>query len=123
MFEQGVKFTFSASHKLDRLPRDHRCAGLHGHTYTVTIFVKGEDLDEDGFLLSADNMDWFGNMLREKFDGKHLNDVMHISSLTTPDNLAAHFFNCAKDVYGDIVDGCRVSDSPNTYSEYRKSHE
>lgn len=46
MFELSVESTFSAAHQVKGYPGD--CAGLHGHTYRVTVNVKVKKLDELG---------------------------------------------------------------------------
>lgn len=36
------EFSFDAAHYLPNLPDDHKCRGLHGHTYRVKISIEGE---------------------------------------------------------------------------------
>jgi len=53
------QYQFDAAHALTNLPYDSPCKRLHGHTYTVTVYVTGEiDLSkiktptsEDQFML------------------------------------------------------------------------
>lgn len=35
-------FKFDAAHSLPHLPASHKCSKLHGHTYSVTVYVTGE---------------------------------------------------------------------------------
>ena len=35
------KFSFDSAHYLPNLPSDHKCRRMHGHTFYVTLFVKG----------------------------------------------------------------------------------
>ncbi|MGH8897377.1 MAG: 6-pyruvoyl trahydropterin synthase family protein [Egibacteraceae bacterium] len=37
MFRIGKSFTFDAAHHLPGLSEGHKCARLHGHTYTVMV--------------------------------------------------------------------------------------
>ena len=45
------QFTFDAAHYLPKLPDDHKCRQMHGHTYYLTIFIEGEVLKEQGWIL------------------------------------------------------------------------
>lgn len=35
MYRIGKRFMFEAAHHLPDLPEGHKCARLHGHSYTV----------------------------------------------------------------------------------------
>lgn len=39
MYRIGKLFRFEAAHHLSDLPEGHKCARLHGHSYTVEISV------------------------------------------------------------------------------------
>ena len=45
------QFTFDAAHYLPKVPDDHKCRQMHGHTYHLTIFIEGEVLKEQGWIL------------------------------------------------------------------------
>jgi 6-pyruvoyltetrahydropterin/6-carboxytetrahydropterin synthase len=42
MYTISKEFNFSASHQLLGLIKDHPCGRIHGHNYTLKIFLKGE---------------------------------------------------------------------------------
>ena len=44
-------FQFEAAHSLPKLPRDHKCHRLHGHSFKVDIVVAGERNPELGWLV------------------------------------------------------------------------
>ncbi len=46
IFEVSIETHFSAAHALRGYPGD--CARLHGHNWTVRVFVRCRELDETG---------------------------------------------------------------------------
>lgn len=36
------EFVFEAAHRLPHVPEGHKCARLHGHSFTAQIYVSGE---------------------------------------------------------------------------------
>ena len=44
MYVIGKTFSFAAAHFLTCVPPSHKCARLHGHTYTVTVELAAEHL-------------------------------------------------------------------------------
>jgi len=50
MFKITKEFTFSASHQLFGLTKDHPCARLHGHNYVVEIELSSKELNSHGFV-------------------------------------------------------------------------
>lgn len=117
LFAIAKRFEFSASHQLDYLPSEHKCSRLHGHNYAVTVELQGP-LDQRDFVLDYGDLAPFKNMLNEKFDHRHLNDVL--SCKTTAENIAKWLYDWAKEKWPQVV-AVRVSETPNTWAEYRDS--
>ncbi|TFF34587.1 6-carboxytetrahydropterin synthase QueD [Mucilaginibacter psychrotolerans] len=44
-------FTFDAAHFLPHVPAGHKCKNLHGHTYHLTIYIAGELLEKEGWII------------------------------------------------------------------------
>ena len=44
-------FTFESAHRLPNLPSTHKCSRLHGHTFQVRLYVKGQVTGEQGWLM------------------------------------------------------------------------
>ena len=68
-------FEFSASHRLDGLPKSHPCSHLHGHNYTIRVILEGQ-VTEPGFVLDYRRLGVFKTWLDGELDHRHLNDVM-----------------------------------------------
>lgn len=80
-------FTFDAAHRLDRLPPDHMCNRMHGHTYQVELVLVGP-VDDNGFVVDyADIATAFKEAIHSKVDHRTLNDVPGLEVPTT-ENLA-----------------------------------
>lgn len=118
-FTIAKEFAFSASHQLGHLVKDdHPCKRLHGHNYTVTMILEGEDTNADGFVQDYRELDPVKKWIDAELDHQHLNDVLHSSLSTTAENLAKHLFDTWRPTYPALA-AVRVSETPKTYSEYR----
>lgn len=67
-------FTFDSAHCLTTLPEAHKCHNLHGHTYRVTLIVRGP-VDEHGFVVDYSVLAAAWQPLHEILDHRFLNDV------------------------------------------------
>ncbi|HWN72058.1 MAG TPA: 6-carboxytetrahydropterin synthase, partial [Haliangium sp.] len=67
-------FTFDAAHRLDRLPPEHKCHRMHGHTYRVELILSGHVAD-NGFLLDYADIAEMWAPLHELLDHRILNEV------------------------------------------------
>lgn len=124
------EFKFDASHTLQGLPAGHKCLRLHGHTYTVVLFVTGI-LDSIGMIADYAEIEEVWRPLHELLDHRHLNDVPGLDNPTT-ENLAWWIFKRihevpinSRRVTNDHFDGVlaatvtrvRVYESSSTYCE------
>lgn len=81
------EFTFEAAHLLPRLPEDHKCRRLHGHSYTVRICVEG-DLDPQlGWVVDFGDIKKAYLPIREQLDHYYLNDIEGLEN-PTAENIA-----------------------------------
>lgn len=77
------EFTFEAAHRLPNVPPGHKCERLHGHSFRVKIYVKGEIDEHRGWLMDfADIRDAF-EPLRLKLDHYYLNDIPGLENPTS----------------------------------------
>src|SRR5262249_21088716 len=96
-------------HVLDGVPADHPCARLHGHNWTVTLYLAAEEVDARGFVVDFFDLTPFRRMLDERFDHRHLNDVVDFSP--TSENLARHLHDAARADWPEGR-GCAGSEPP-----------
>jgi len=77
------EFSFEAAHRLPRVPPDHKCARLHGHSFKCEVAVRGEvDPTTGWFIDYADITDAF-EPLRQKLDHYYLNEIDGLENATS----------------------------------------
>ena len=57
MFRLKRKYEFHAARKLTALQENHPCGELHGHTFTITIKVSGNQLTKEGWIMDFNDID------------------------------------------------------------------
>ena len=77
MFEQRYKFHFEAAHQLARNVNDqeHPYAHVHGHSFEVLLILRGEALNEKGWLTDFGVVRAAADEMRELLDHRYLNDI------------------------------------------------
>lgn len=85
------RFTFDAAHRLDRLPPDHKCHRMHGHTYQVEFILNGEIDPTTGFVVDYADIHAMWEPIFETIDHRVLNDIPGLEVPST-ENLAAWMF-------------------------------
>ena len=76
------QFTFDAAHFLPNVPEQHKCRRLHGHTYHLTIFVKGELLANEGWVLDFGDLKEKVKPVIDLVDHAYLNDIAGLENPT-----------------------------------------
>lgn len=107
MYQVHKRLEVSASHKL-KLSYESKCENLHGHNWIIDIYIRGEELNQDGMLMDFTHIK---RDIQDKLDHKNLNDVL-------PFNPTAE--NMAKWIH-DQLDGCfrvDVQESENNVASY-----
>lgn len=85
----GRTYSFESAHRLPHLPDGHKCRRLHGHTYRMTIVVRG-GLDARGFVKDFAELDAEVRPLLDLVDHRLLNDVEGLDN-PTAEVIAAWF--------------------------------
>ena len=115
MFIIRKEFAFSASHKLEGLPKEHPCSNLHGHNYVVTIELASEGINEVGFVVDYRKLDPIKHWIDGVLDHKHLNDVLEFNP--TAENMAFYIFNMFNSTFPLLI-AVEVSETPKTSARY-----
>jgi len=77
------QFTFDSAHYLPNVPENHKCRELHGHTYHLTIFVEGQVLEEQGWVLDFNDLKKAVKPVIEMVDHTYLNNILGLENPTT----------------------------------------
>jgi len=81
------EFTFEAAHRLPNVPADHKCARLHGHSFTVRITVTGNVGKESGWVMDFADITTAFAPIYKLLDHYYLNEISGLENPTS-ENLA-----------------------------------
>jgi 6-pyruvoyltetrahydropterin/6-carboxytetrahydropterin synthase len=87
--EISKTFRFESAHRLPHVPTDHKCGRVHGHSYAVTVRVRGEVDPHTGWIVDFAELSAAWQPLHALLDHRLLNDVAGLENPTS-ENLA-HF--------------------------------
>ena len=110
-------FQFEATHSLPKLPSDHKCHRLHGHSFKAEIVIVGECDPELGWLVDyADIADLFEPIWKQ-LDHHHLNVIEGLENPTS-ENIAIWIWGRLKPVLPQLV-AIEVAETCNARCVYR----
>lgn len=116
MFKISKEFSFSAAHSLFGLPEDHPCSRLHGHNYVVTIHLKSDKLNQQGFVRDYNELKIVKEYINTKLDHRNLNDIMAPLN-SSAENIAKMLFDTFKSQLPEMY-AVEVSETPKTSAIY-----
>lgn len=135
MYIDRIKLEFDAAHRL--LHYGGKCEAPHGHTFKVEVFLRGESLNDKGFL--ADFVEvkqkiarwieshWDHAFLLNSKDEELTGALSKVEPCKlylfpgenpSTEVMARHLFEEARKMYGGLIWKVRVWESPAQYAEY-----
>ncbi|MFO0611007.1 MAG: 6-carboxytetrahydropterin synthase QueD [Polyangiaceae bacterium] len=81
------EFRFEAAHKLPRVPENHKCRRLHGHSFKIELSVRGPVDPATGWFIDYAVLYDAWRPLYDLLDHNYLNDVEGLENPTS-ENLA-----------------------------------
>lgn len=115
MYKISKQFSFSASHILQGLSKDHPCSRLHGHNYVITIHLKKESLNNVGFVKDYRELENVKKYIDDILDHRHLNDILPFNP--TAENIAKYLYDTFKNNIPELY-AVEVSETPKTSAIY-----
>lgn len=77
------EFRFESAHHLPNVPEDHKCRRLHGHSYRISVTVKGEVDPKMGWLIDYGDIKKAIAPVREALDHYYLNEIEGLENPTS----------------------------------------
>lgn len=77
------EFSIEAAHRLPRVPAEHKCARLHGHSFKVAVYVSGPLGAESGWVMDFAEIKAAFAPIHEALDHRYLNEVEGLENPTS----------------------------------------
>lgn len=116
MFKISKEFYFSAAHSLFGLPDDHPCSRLHGHNYVVTVHLKSDELNPQGFVRDYTELKIVKDYIDNNLDHRNLNDILAPLN-SSAENIAKMLYDVFKSDIPELY-AVEVSETPKTSAIY-----
>lgn len=116
MYKISKEFAFSAAHALHGLSECHPCSRLHGHNYVVTVHLRSEKLNDNGFVRDYNDLDAVKEYIDTHLDHRNLNDIMAPLN-SSAENLAKMLYDVFKPQFPELY-AVEVSETPKTSAVY-----
>lgn len=81
------EFIFEAAHLLPNVPEGHKCGRLHGHSFMVRIYVKGNVGSNTGWIIDFSDIKSAFKPIYNQLDHYYLNEIPGLENPTS-ENLA-----------------------------------
>jgi 6-pyruvoyltetrahydropterin/6-carboxytetrahydropterin synthase len=77
------EFKFDAAHSLTNLADGHKCRNLHGHTFTVIVYVSGPVEEKAGWVMDYGEVKSICEPVIDQLDHSYLNDIPGLENPTS----------------------------------------
>jgi 6-pyruvoyltetrahydropterin/6-carboxytetrahydropterin synthase len=76
------EFSFDSAHFLPNVPDGHKCKNMHGHTYRLRVYVKGEVDPRLGWIMDFKELKDALSGVIEQLDHRLINDIPGLQNPT-----------------------------------------
>ncbi len=117
MYELMVKLHFSSAHRVEDYPGN--CERLHGHNWTVKVYVESDKLDGLGMVVDFRTLKEKAKNVISIIDHQYLNDIEPFKKINpTAENIAKWIYDqLKKELSVSKVTVFESEDSSASYSE------
>ncbi len=81
--ELSREFRFEAAHSLPKVPKEHKCSQIHGHSFKVKITLRGSINPNTGWIIDYANVSKAFAPLHLELDHKYLNNIKGLENPTS----------------------------------------
>ncbi|MCO6478460.1 MAG: 6-carboxytetrahydropterin synthase QueD [Phaeodactylibacter sp.] len=89
------EFTFDSAHYLPHVPEGHKCRRMHGHTYRLRLYVKGELDPHLGWVMDFADLKAAWKTIEARLDHHCLNEIEGLEN-PTAEHIAAWIWDRLK---------------------------
>ena len=76
------RFTFDSAHFLPHVPDGHKCKEIHGHTYSLTVYLEGELEDKLDWVMDFADLKGVIDPIIKIIDHKLMNEIEGLENPT-----------------------------------------
>lgn len=76
------EFSFDSAHFLPNVPDGHKCKEMHGHTYRLKVFIKGELDPQLGWIMDFKDLKEALLPVIDQLDHKLINNIQGLQNPT-----------------------------------------
>ncbi len=85
--ELFLKFSINAARRLPKLPAEHICSRVHGHTFDIEVHIDGDVDPATGWVIDFAELDQPVAGIKQSLEHRYLNEVPGLENPTS-ENLA-----------------------------------
>lgn len=82
-FELRKTVTFEAAHHLPHVPSGHKCGRLHGHSFSLTLILRGPLHSQQGWLVDYADIKAAAKPFLDLVDHRYLNEIQGLENPTS----------------------------------------
>jgi len=76
-------FQIEAAHRLPNVPTDHKCARLHGHSWSIEVAIEGPVGDDTGWVMDYADLKAAFQPIHDRIDHNYLNEIPGLENPTS----------------------------------------
>lgn len=95
------EFSFDSAHFLPNVPEGHKCRNMHGHTYKLRVYVKGQPDPHFGWVMDFKELKDVVNPVIDTVDHRILNEIEGLQN-PTAENITVWIWNRIKPLLSNL---------------------
>jgi 6-pyruvoyltetrahydropterin/6-carboxytetrahydropterin synthase len=76
-------FQIEAAHRLPNVPTGHKCARLHGHSWSIEVAIEGPVGDDTGWVMDYADLKAAFQPIHDRIDHNYLNEIPGLENPTS----------------------------------------